>query len=354
MSNTDNLPLARLPLATSFDVRAWLVWVLAAAIMAMTLHNPLYSILLIAIFRLVQQACALPDNGFTVPFWRLTAVILLFSTLFNLFSVHIGTTVLFTLPAGWPLIGGDITLEAAAFGFSNGLLLLALLAAFLTFNTAVSLSDLARLTPRALHDMGMVVLIAITYLPETHRHLQRIREAQAARGHKLHGLRDWQPLLIPLLVGGMERAMNLAEAMAARGYGATADRKLSLRYQMGLIIGLLLGFSGWGLTFTNWRMWGWVLLAIGAALFALMLRRLGRQSPHTRHRPRRWTGWDWGLVIVSIIPIALLFMGDGTALAWSPYPSITPPPFDVVVGGVLLLFTFPILKPRKRKEIVNG
>jgi len=142
--------------------------------------------------------------------------------------------------------------------------------------------------------------------------------------------------------------MNLAEAMAARGYGATTDRRLSLRYQLGLIIGLLLGFSGWGLTFTRWRLWGWLLLAIGAALFALMLRRLGKHSPHTRHRPRRWTGWDWAMVIVSAIPVALLFVGDGAALNWSPYPSITPPPFDVVVGGVLLLFLFPIFRTTQK------
>ena len=322
---------------------AWLTWVLAAAVVAMMVRNPLYSVLLIAVFRLVGQACARPNAGFRLPFWRITAVILLFSTLFNAFSVHIGQTVLFTLPAAWPIIGGDITLEAAAFGFSNGLLLLALMAAFLAFNTAVSLSDLTRLTPRALHDMGMVVLIAITYLPETHRHLQRIREAQAARGHKLRGLRDWRPLLVPLLVGGMERAMNLAEAMAARGYGATADRRLSLRYQAGLLGGLLLGFSGWGLTFTDWARAGWLLLAIGAALFILMLRRLGRQSPHTRHRPRPWTRWDSAMVATALTPLALALIGGG-ALAWSPYPAITPPPFDVAAGMAMLLFVFPVIK----------
>ncbi len=329
-----------------FDVRAWLVWVLAAAIVTMTLRNPLYSVLLIAIFRLVGQACALPDTAFKLPFGRITAVVLTFSTLFNMFSVHIGQTVLFTLPSAWPLIGGDMTLEAAGFGFSNGLLLLALLAAFLTFNTAVSLSDLARLTPRALHDMGMVVLIAITYLPETHRHLQRIREAQAARGHKISGLRDWQPLLIPLLVGGLERAMNVAEAMAARGYGSTTDRRLSLRYQIGLIIGLLLSFAGWGMTFTATPIWGWPLLTIGTALFILMLHRLGKQSPHTRYRPRLWTKSDWGVLITPIFPLLFIFGRDGIMLDWSPYPIVTIPPFNIFIGGLLLLFILPALNPR--------
>ena len=48
--------------------------------------------------------------------------------------------------------------------------------------------------------------MAITYVPETARHFQRIREAQAIRGHRLRGLRDWRPIVIPLLVGGLERA----------------------------------------------------------------------------------------------------------------------------------------------------
>ena len=66
----------------------------------------------------------------------------------------------------------------------------------------VPTAELAGLTPTALYELGLVLLVAITYVPETARHFQRIREAQAIRGHRLRGLRDWRPIVIPLLVGG--------------------------------------------------------------------------------------------------------------------------------------------------------
>ena len=36
----------------------------------------------------------------------------------------------------------------------------------------------------------------------------RIREAQAVRGHRVQGIRDWLPIVVPLLVSGLERAMG--------------------------------------------------------------------------------------------------------------------------------------------------
>ena len=85
------------------------------------------------------------------------------------------------------------------------------------------------MAPRAFYDLGVVVLIALTYVPQTMQQWQRIREAQAIRGHRWRGVRDWQPLVIPLFIGGLERAMALAEAMVARGYGATARRQQNSR-----------------------------------------------------------------------------------------------------------------------------
>ena len=112
----------------TFDARAWVVWLLAGGLLALTTRNPLYLVLLLVIARLVQGACASPGaTTLRPPFWRLAGAILLFSTLFNMLTAHVGETVLAALPDGWWLIGGPITLEAAVYGFITGLSLLSLI-----------------------------------------------------------------------------------------------------------------------------------------------------------------------------------------------------------------------------------
>src|SRR5690606_17850288 len=61
-----------------------------------------------------------------------------FSTLFNLLISHSGETVFFSLPERWPLVGGNYTLEAAIYGFSNGMILFNILMAFAVFNQALA------------------------------------------------------------------------------------------------------------------------------------------------------------------------------------------------------------------------
>ena len=327
-----------------FDTRAWLAWVLAAAALAMIIRNPLYTLILLLVARVVDVACGREDAGIRLPLGRIALVVLFFATLFNGLFVHSGQTVLFNLPARWPLVGGPITVEGMVYGLETGLVLLALLFLFVTFNRVVSPGELVRLTPRAFHDLGVVVLIAMTYVPETARHLQRIREAQAIRGHRLRGLVDWRPIIIPLLVGGMERAMSVAEAMVARGYGATADREQSPRVLAGVASGMLLLLVGWALAFWVGRL-GWLILGAGALLLGVLLWRNGRRVVHTRYRPRHWSHRDTLMLMAAAIPLFLLFAPwpfvARTSLGYTPYPRIHLPPFAPLVGLLLLLFSLP-------------
>lgn len=326
------------------DARAWVVWVAALLLLVLSTRNPLYLLLLLFAMRVV--AAHFPAGSFSLPLGRLAGVILLFSTLFNWLLTHSGQTVLLTLPSSWPLIGGRLTLETAVFGFSNGLLLLTLLALFATFSQVVAAGELVRLTPRALIDLGLVVLIALTYLPETVRQLQRIREAQAIRGHRLRGWRDWRPIALPLLVGGLERAMNLAEAMVARGYGATTSVGQPLAIRLLLTLGLALGLAGWLLTF--WWAWlGWLLLLLGVGGLTAVLYHQGQRVQITRFRPHRW-GWRESVVVITAVlpPLLLLipwpFMPPDL-LFYTPYPRVTLPTFTPWVGVVLAVYVAPAL-----------
>lgn len=327
-----------------FDARGWMTWLLAAVVMTMITRNPFYTLVVLLAVRLVDVVCALPNAGLNLPLARIGLVLLTFAMVFNTLFVHVGETVLFRLPGSWPYIGGPLTLEAAAFGAGNGLILLTLLVIFTTFNEVVTTGELVRLAPRALRDLAVVVLIGLTYVPETMRQLRRIREAQAIRGHQVKGLRDWQPVLIPLMIGGLERAMGVAEAMVSRGYGSTTDARQPLSVQLLLLAGLLASFVGWMLSF--WLGWpGWLVMAAGIVAIGALLWRLGQQTPFTRYRTERMTGWNVGLMGTAVLSILLLIVPlpflNRTTLAYSPYPRLALPGFDVFIGLILLLLIYP-------------
>jgi len=322
-------------LIRSYAAQAWVFWLITIAAITLVTRNPFYMLIMLLVARIVNSACATTDTGLKIHFWRLAFLIMIGSILFNLFMVRIGQTVLFTLPQNWWLVGGAKTLEAAVYGAISGLTLVTLLAIFLAFNAAVPVNELIRLTPRAMANVGLIVLIAVTYVPETISQLQRIREAQALRGHRLRGLRDWQPILIPLLIGGLERSMGLAESMVSRGYGSTVNIRQPVRIQFGLLIGLALTFVGWILTFRSGP-FGWILLIVGMALVVGLIIWSGRKVSHTRYRPTPLNNRDWLMISMTAMPLLIAFFPlpfvDKSTLFYTPYPEVTLPAFDVLLG----------------------
>lgn len=330
----------------TFDARAWLIWLFVGGLMAILTSNPLYLALLLFISRMVEGACAPIDaSGWRLPFWRISLMVLVFSTLFNMLMAHVGHTTLFSLPTSWPLVGGPLTLEAAVYGFLSGLRLVTLLSFFLAFNTIVPTHEMAGLTPRALHELGLIMLIAITYVPETMHQFRRIRDAQAIRGHQFDSLRAWRPVIIPLLIAGLERALNLSETMVARGYGSTTQVKTPPRARLLMFAGLLLALGGairlaWG------GVDGWLIMVIGMLAIVLAYRELSRLVVHTRYRPRRWMLFDTLIALGALLvmfPLLPVPGFDRLSLAFSPYPELGLPPFDLWIGVMFLGLAMPAL-----------
>ena len=84
-----------------------------------------------------------------------------------------------------------------------------------------------RLLPERMAALAVAGSVAWSYLPRTTAALVEIREAQMARGYRPRGIRDAAPLVIPLLAGGLERAMITAEALEARAFGAPLAPELT-------------------------------------------------------------------------------------------------------------------------------
>ena len=325
------------------DARAWLIWALATLITASSTRNPLYTVLLLLIILVVSSACT-PEQGHRIGLTplRFAAWAVPLAALFNGLTAHLGDTVLLRLPNWLPLLGGTVTAESLVFGAMNGLTLTVIFGGFATFNQVTPVRDLVRLTPRAFHEAGVVLSIALTFIPQTTRSLHRIREAQEVRGHRVQGLRDWLPIIVPLLVSGLERSMGLAEAMVARGYGAVADRSQPLRTQGLLALGLFVLLGGW-LAWLFWPSWKGVALGgmvVGAGTIIYVIWSAGRTVSHTTYRAHRWAVRDTLVVLGCGLTLATALLplpvGDRITLYYAPYPHLTLPPFDPFIGLGLL------------------
>ena len=328
---------------------AWVIWLATGLVIFSITRNPLY--LLINLLCVLFVGLTLQGMGTGIPrpfsLWKLGLWIITFATVFNALTSHYGQTVLFIIPGKLPLISGKVTLEAIVYGATNGLILIGILASFLVLTMALRTRDLIRLIPRAFFPVAVVTSIAVTYLPTTLRQFQQIREAQAIRGHQMRTLRDWLPLLMPLLVGGLEHAMQLAEAMTARGFASTrsvpAEKQIHPRLLM--LVGVVMLAIGWVSQLSGAQMNGLILIGVGGLLILGGLWYQGRQSDRTiYHRP----AWGWQDIItmcVSILILAFfLFPIPGLnkeSLYYDPYPKLTLPPFNPALGLVMLGLLIP-------------
>lgn len=73
---------------------------------------------------------------------------------------------------------------------------------------------------------ALAVALATRLLPTLERDATGMLEALRGRGVAVSGARGHAALLSPLLAGSLERGLNLAEAMEARGYGQPGATRL--------------------------------------------------------------------------------------------------------------------------------
>jgi energy-coupling factor transport system permease protein len=132
------------------------------------------------------------------------------------FVEQIGTNVLWTGPT-IPVLGTlDITTEELRNGLFQGLRLAAVGLAFAVY---ALLLDHDRLLASAgwARRSTVAAALATRLVPLLERDARDLRVALRGRNVELGVVR----LLSPLLAGSLERGLNLAEAMEARGYGRT-------------------------------------------------------------------------------------------------------------------------------------
>ncbi|MFE4961418.1 CbiQ family ECF transporter T component [Streptomyces sp. NPDC056660] len=286
---------------------AWWLWALSLGVAASRTTNPLLLALLVAVTGYVVAACRSRTQGSRSysAFARLALAVLLVRLAFTVLlgSPIPGSHTLVTLPevplphwAQGIRLGGRVTAEALAFALYDGLRIATLL---ICVGAANALADPARLLkslPGALYELGVAVVVALTFAPNLIADVQRLRAARRLRGRPDSGVRGLLQVGLPVLEGALERSVALAAAMDARGYGRSADvpdriRRTTAALTLGGLLGVCVGT--YGLLSAEGGGYGLPLLLAGVVAALAGLRLGGRRSLRTRYRPDAWDARAW-------------------------------------------------------------
>lgn len=163
--------------------------------------------------------------------WRLMLPItLMIPLLWPLFApvegpplVQVGPVVV-TSPAVWQGVAAALRVDALAFACFVWL--------FTTDQTSMVLGFVRLGIP---YEWGLALAIALRYVPTLHLMLERVLDAQRARGLVTSGgnpvrvARAYIPALVPMLIQALRTAEHLSRALEARAFGAPGHIRTSRR-----------------------------------------------------------------------------------------------------------------------------
>ena len=272
--------------------RTWLIWSLAAVTVAVSTDNPVYRGL-VALAALNVLLTWLPPGRRMKPLAVALVIAAALAALINVLASHTGADVLARLPSDWPLVGGALTLESLAFGSDVGLGLVAALLAVAPLSMVLEPHDVVDAMPGPLERTGIAVATSLNLVSGFGRTFTAVSDAQRMRGWRPRGIRSWSEVLVPVVLTAIEDSVLLAEAMEARGFGAT--------------------------------------------------RR-------TSYAATRWSRVD-AAVVAAALGSAALFIGfrlAGVAIDWYPYPILYLPPINPALVAGCLALALPGFLPAER------
>lgn len=200
------------------SARAAAAWSAACLIIVLTTTNPAYRLGILASTVVVLLGSAGLRRARRA--LLAAAVAGLLSAAFNFVLSHLGADVLFRLPEWLPALGGPYTLEAAVFGVAAGVTLAAAVLAVAPLALLVEPDQVIDALPSFLHGSGAAVAAALNLVPGLGRTFVAVSDAQRLRGWRPRGPRSWSEVVVPVVLTAIEDSIQLAEAMAARGFGS--------------------------------------------------------------------------------------------------------------------------------------
>lgn len=194
----------------------------ALALAALVLVNPLQITVVLALCIIVLLVAGLGRAAW--PYLKTGLFIGGFLAVLNPLISNGGSTVLWQINVG--IAHESITIQGIAYGLTTALRIIAVIMTFALFTLVLDADDQLDLMSRLSFRTGLIFSLASRLLPVFSRDATRISDAQRARGVELDAGRRRAriaarvPLLAALLAQSLERAVDIAASMEARGFGA--------------------------------------------------------------------------------------------------------------------------------------
>jgi energy-coupling factor transport system permease protein len=326
--------------------------------------NPFLLLLIAAVVCFVVASCRgnAPWSRSLALFLRIGLVVIVIRVAIEIVFGQRGVPghVLFTLPhvplPSWAVgvsIGGAVTLESIITAAVLGLQIAVILVCFGAANSLVSPYRLLRCLPAVLYEAGVAVTVALSFTPELVETVSALRQARRLRGIPTGGLRGMRGIAVPVLEGALDRSLQLATSMDARGYGRRNETASVTRW-------LAIGSTAAGLLLSAVGVYGVIdagslfglglpIVAVGIVLCGLGFTAGGRQMQRTRYRPDRWGVPEWvivtsGLVAVGTMALAHALEAPGITVSFVPLsmPALPLLPVAGILVAALPAFVAPV------------
>lgn len=160
------------------------------------------------------------------------------------------------------IVGQNISWTSILYYGALALRLIALMTSFSLFFLTVHPDELSQalIQMRVRFEFAFAMSMAMRYVPTLAQEAYAIMDAQKARGveldkgNLLKRIRNIIPIIVPLIIVSIRRALSIAESMESRGFGASNKRTYMER-----------------LAFRR-RDWAVVLVSVVCLLLALYIR----------------------------------------------------------------------------------
>ena len=317
---------------------AWWLWALGMTAAAGRTTNPvILGLLLGAVCAVV--AMRRPDAPWAASFSMFLALglfVLVIRLVFTaLFGAALPGTVVLPLPeinlpdwlAGVRL-GGNVTAPMLLQALYEGLRVAVMLCCLGSANALADPTRLLKALPGALYELGVAVVVAVSFAPLAAAHLARVRTGRRLRGREGGGPLAWRQTVMPVFEQALEHALDLAAAMDSRGYGRRGAvlpgrRRATAALVLGGLLSACVGCYGL-LAQSGPALLGWPALLLGSGAALLGSTVAGRSVRRSVYRPDPWALPEW-LVVASGVAAAGLLAYTAVVDPSSLTTSVLPP-----------------------------
>jgi energy-coupling factor transport system permease protein len=220
---------------------------------------------------------------------------------------------------------------------------------------------LLRCLPAVLYEAGVAVTVALAFTPELMESIAAVRQARRLRGIPTKGLRGLRGVAVPVLEGALDRSLQLATSMDARGYGRREGSRSAMRRLATAVtvLGLLLAAVGVYGVIDSGSLFGLGLpiITLAFVLCAVGMAVSGRRSTRTRYRPDPWGLPEWCVVASGLSALTAMLVAravDVAGIVVSFQPLAVPALPLLPVVGILVAATPAFVVPAPRPSATRA